>query len=99
LRSVLAWIEADLYEQRGDLAEALAASDREVELLGKLDNRRNAALAHVRRARLLAGLGRALDGDEAKEIALTAAASVNDPLLTARVEELIAGKSSGIAPS
>ena len=99
LRSVLAWIEADLYEQCGHLAEALSASDREVDLLSKLDNRRNAALAQARRARLLAALGQLRDGDEAKQLALTAAASVNDPLLTARVEGLIAGKSSGIAPS
>ena len=63
LRSVLAWIEADLYEQLGDLAEALAASDREVQLLGKLDNHRNAALAHARRARLLAALGQDRDAN------------------------------------
>jgi len=98
LRSVLAWIEADLYEQRGDLAEALAASDREVELLGKLDNHRNAAPAQARRARLLAALGRDRDAEEARAHAFTAAAAVNDPLLSARVEALFAGKSSGIDP-
>jgi len=99
LRSVLAWIEADLHEQRGDNEEALAASDREIELLAKLDNHRNAALAHARRARLLAALGQRRGAEEAVNHARTAAAAVDDALLTARVEAAIAGNTSGIAAS
>ena len=96
-RSLTYWIETELHERRGDLESALAANDRELELLARLDNARHTAQALARRSVLLAGLRRPRDARDAARDARATALSVDDPLCTERVERILGGNETGMS--
>jgi len=96
--SVTHWVAAELLDQLGLVARALAEREAEIRLLESLDNPRNLAGALVHGSRLLARLERA---DEAAAWAvrgLDKALATGDPRLVAWAREE-AGKVSGkVAP-
>jgi tetratricopeptide (TPR) repeat protein len=96
-RSLTYWIETELHQRRGDLDSALAANDRELELLAQIDNARHTAQALARRSVLLAGLGRPRDARVAARDARAAALGAEDPSVGERVANILAGNEAGIS--